>query len=273
MESSDIRYLIDQGKTYFANHAYKKAEVIFQKIVSSKKQFADVYNMLGLVYHQTGQFQKAIHSFDQALEINPEYTEAMLNLSVLYNDLGEYKESKKLLAKAQKLSKTGYKDKLAPLVRAKLANKHADMGDTYRGLGLYKQAIEEFKKALELAPHFYDIRCRLGICLREINKKSDAIKEFQKIVKEKPSYLDGQIQLGVTYYSSGKKTEAAKIWAKLSKSHPDHELVKMYSALAGAASISPKKTATKKKITKSSTKKTSSKSKPKTAKKATRKKK
>jgi tetratricopeptide (TPR) repeat protein len=257
---SDIKYLIDQGKNFLANQAYKKAESIFVKIVSNNKKFADVYNMLGVIYHQTGQFEKAISHFKNALEINPNYTEAMLNLSVLYNDLGEYKLSKKLLNDAQKLNKSSYKDKLAPLVKAKLSNQHADLGDTYRGLGLYPQAITEFKKALELAPHFYDIRNRLGICLREDNKKAQAIKEFQKIVKEKPSYLDAQIQLGVTLFSSGKKLEAAKLWLKLAKAHPENELVNMYLELSADTidKMQAKKTSSKKNSPKKKAKKKTS---------------
>lgn len=228
---SDIRYLIEQGKNYFKNQAYQKAEVIFQKIIANKKEFADVYNMMGVINHQLGQFHRAIHFFQKALKINPHYTEAMLNLSVLYNDLGEYKLSKQLLAKSKKENRKA-NDKLDPFIRGKLSNKHAEIGDVYRGVGLFREAIAEYHRALDLAPHFYDIRNRLGICLREEGKKKEALKEFQRIAKEKPTYSEARIQLGITHYSLGQKADARKVWKKLAEHNPKHELVRMYLKLS-----------------------------------------
>ncbi len=228
---SDIRFLIEQGKSYFKNQAYLKAETIFNKIIAGKKEFADVYNMLGVINQQGGQFNKAIAYFQRALKINPSYTEAMLNLSVIYNDLGEYKLAKQILAKSKKqTAKKG--DKLDPFLRGKLANKHAEVADIYRGVGIYGRAIDEYQHALELAPHFYDIRNRLGICLREEGLKKEALKEFQKIAKEKPTYTEAQIQLGITLYSLSKKKEARQVWLKLIGQNPKHELVRMYLKLS-----------------------------------------
>lgn len=227
----DIRYLIDQGKQFFKNQAYRKAETIFLKLIGGQHEFADVCNMLGVIYHQTGQFSKAISFFQRALKINPNYTEALLNLSVLHNDLGEYKAARQLLAKSKKnLERSG--DKIDPFVKGKLANKHAEMGDLYRGVGLYERAVREFNTALGLAPHYCDIRYRMAVCLREEGKKQEALKEFQKIIREKPAYIDAQIQIGITLFSQGKKKEARQIWTKLAKINPKHQLVRLYLRLS-----------------------------------------
>ena len=45
-------------------------------------------------------FRKAQNAFEHALAINPGYTEAALNLAVLYNDLGKYTEAKVAYARA-----------------------------------------------------------------------------------------------------------------------------------------------------------------------------
>lgn len=242
---TDIRHLISQGKNYFKRQAYEKAELIFQKILDSKKEFADVYNMMGVICHQGGEFSKAIDHFEKALAINPHYTEAMLNLSVLYNDLGEYNLSEKLLRASKKKSSVG-QTQMAPFVKAKLANKHAEVGDLYRGIGHFERAILEYEAALKLAPHFYDIRNRYAVCLREAGKKKQALNELKNIVKAKKSYLDAYIQLGLTFYSVGEHEKALQIWQKLNKKFSQNDLVAMYLRLTEAALKQKESTLTKK---------------------------
>jgi len=100
---ADIRYLVEQGKTLFRNQDYQKAERTLLRVTSLHHGYADVFNMLGMIYHQGGEFSKSIAHFKKALKINPTYTEALLNLSILYNDIGEYKLSKQLLNKSKKI--------------------------------------------------------------------------------------------------------------------------------------------------------------------------
>lgn len=227
----ELKQLLDEGRALFKNQVYKKAESVFLKILSGKNEFADVYNMLGVINHQQGQFNKAITYLQRALKINPNYTEAKLNLSVLYNDLGEYKLSKGL---ADQENKANGKSRggLPSLYRAKLANKHAEMGDLYQGLGLIHDAILEYKKALEFAPHFHDIALKMGVCLRETGKIQQAMKVFAQIVKASPNFADAKIQLGITCYISGKINDARRIWTSVdSRKNP---LAEMYLRLSAA---------------------------------------
>lgn len=216
-------------------HQFDKAQRIFLQLIEKTPYFADVFNMLGVINHNSGQFNDAVKFFEQALKINPKYTEALLNLAVLYNDLGEYKKARKLYSKVQAKSREHKGSKMDPFIRAKLANKHAEVGDIYEGIGFYREAIEEYKKALKLAPNFHDIRCKMAICLREQRKFPDSIKEFRKVIKANPKYHYAQIQLGVTQYAAGKTKEAVKQWNTVLKKVPDHEGAKMYLRLAEGA--------------------------------------
>ena len=216
-------------------HQFDKAQKCFLQLVEKTPYFADVYNMLGVINHSSGQFSDAVVFFEKALKINPKYTEALLNLAVLYNDLGEYKKARKLYAKVQSKSREHKGSKMDPFIRAKLANRHADVGDIYEGIGFYKEAIEEYNKALKLGPNFHDIRCKLATCLREQGKYADAVKEFRKVIKSNPKYHYAQIQLGVTQYAAGKTKEAVKQWNTVLKKVPGHEGAKMYLRLAEGA--------------------------------------
>ena len=49
-----------------------------------------------MVFHDQGQFARAQRAFEAALRLNPAYTEAALNLAVIYNDMGKYREAKEV---------------------------------------------------------------------------------------------------------------------------------------------------------------------------------
>ena len=223
----NIRAYIEQGKVYYQNQQYKKAETCFQEVIDAKKDFADVHNYMGLILHQKQLFGDAIKSFEKALKINPRYTEALLNLSILYNDMGEYDKAKKLVLQSKKdASKT--KAVMDPFIRSKLANKHAEVGDWYRGVGAFAQAVEEYQKALHLEEKYVDIRTKMAICLREIGQKDKCLVELKRVLKDNPKFADAHIQLGITHYAHHKKEEAVKVWKTAAKTFPTNKTLKMY---------------------------------------------
>lgn len=224
----EFKELFDQGKRHLEGKNYLRAEQSFQKILRSGKRYADVLNMLGVVYHVEGKFNNAIESFEEALRINPHYTEASLNLAVLFNDLGEYKKAKNLYVRIQKRRSPAGLD---PMTRGKIANLHARLGDTYRELGRHEEAIGEYTKALGLCPAFVDIRTKLGIAYRENNQKELSEKELRAAASQNSLFKEALLQLGVTYYAMGRKEKAAEVWQKLLQKDKDHEIARMYLRL------------------------------------------
>ena len=222
----DVYQLIEEGKFFFKSQKYKKAEELLKMVVAQKKDFADVYNYLGLIFHEEGNYSEAIKSFKKALQINSHYTEAMLNLSILYNDIGEYDNAKKLVNLSRKDAKSTTAA-IDPFIRSKLANKHAELADRYQGVGAYKEAIEEYNKALGLE-NYADIRTKMAVCLREKGDVKGALAELKLAVKNNAKFADAQIQLGLTLYAMGKKTEARKIWKTAEKKFPKNKTIKMY---------------------------------------------
>lgn len=223
----DLAQLIEEAKFFFYSHKFKKAEELFQKVVAQRKDFADIHNYLGLIAHEEGRYGEAIKCFKSALKINPRYTEAMLNLSILYNDVGDFDSAKKLVMKSRKDAKSG-KSAMDPFIRSKLANKHAEVADWYYGIGSFNEAIGEYKKALDLEGKYADIRTKMAVCLREKGDLKGAMKELKEAVKTNSKCADAHVQMGITYYAMGKKTEARKVWRSAAKKFPPNKSIKMY---------------------------------------------
>jgi len=231
MES--MKEMLRIGKQHFEQRRYAEAEHYLRKVIEENPRYADVFNMLGVISHVEGKFASAIDNFEQALKINPRYTEATLNLAVLYNDLGQYDKAKKLYSRLK--TRKGEKSfSIEPVLRGKLSNLHADIGDIYRSIGLFAFAIEEYRKALMLNPTYLDIRTKLGQALRENGRVNDSLEQLKEVLKKKSAYSPALIQLGVTYYTMDRIGDAKKAWKKALEQEPGNEYAKMYIRLCEA---------------------------------------
>src|SRR5512146_284727 len=176
-----LRQALALGRGYYLKKDYALAEQYLTQVVEENQSFADVYNMLGVIYHDQGQYQKALRAFEAALRLNPGYTDAALNLAVTYNDTGKYKEAQETYRHA--LSRSGARGgKVDRFVQGKLANMYAEVGDVWLSSGLYAGAVQEYRRALELGPAFADLRAKLAGAVRDSGEREAAIREYEEVV-------------------------------------------------------------------------------------------
>ena len=213
--------------TLLAGGRLDEAEQILIDLHQRNPDFADICNKMGQLYFQKGDYLRAKEFLNRAVRLNPYYTEASLNLAVTLNEIGQYNEAKKIIDQAKDRVKER-KSLIDPFIAGKLANRHKELGDIYRELGLLESSSEEYRKALSLAPGFADIQVRLGVALREMGFIDDALEVFSKAAATRPDYLDSRIQLGITFFSRGFVDRAATEWREVLKVDPDNQRAKMY---------------------------------------------
>jgi tetratricopeptide (TPR) repeat protein len=219
--------LLKLGREAYRKKEYSRAESYLAQVVEDQGAFADVFNMLGVIYHDRGLFSKAQKNFERALSINPNYTEAALNLAVTYNDLGRYEEARAIYARVLEVGKNE-PGELDPFVRGKVANLYADIGDIYQSAGLYDTAAVEYRRALTLGPGFVDIRLKLAQSLRDAGKREEALEELRRVIQERPSFVPARVHLGITLYSMGRLAEAVAEWQEALRLEPDNRSCQMY---------------------------------------------
>jgi len=222
-----IKQALLLGREHYAKREFEKAEQLLRQVLEVDDRFADVHDMLGVISHSRGNFLQAEHHFERALQLNPSYTEAALNLAVTYNDRGKYEAAREVYTRIQG-KPTGSLATLDPFARGKLANMHADVAQAYADCGLPRQAIEELEKAVGLCPHFADLRTRLGNLLREAGEHARAKEHFEAAVGARPNYVVARVQLGVTLLALGDPNGAEESWKKALEIEPDNTQAKMY---------------------------------------------
>lgn len=222
--------LLVLGRELYQKGELDRAEHVLGQVLEKTDQFADVHNMVGFILHSRGDFVAAERHFERAVEINPSYTEALMNLALTYNDLHKYQAAKDVYARMQRAEgKTGLQD---PFARGKIANMHADLAQAYIDVGSPDEAILELKKAVALCPTFPDLWTRLGSLHRDSGNLGFAREAYESALKAAPRYVQARVLLGVTLLSMGQREEAQAAWNEALAIEPGNKSAQMYLRLA-----------------------------------------
>jgi Flp pilus assembly protein TadD len=224
----EIKHRLSLGREFYEAGKYADAEPHLQAVLASHDEYADVQNMIGVVRFDRGDIDGARQAFARALEVNPHYTEAALNLSVCYNETGDYEKAREVYERARHTPAGGGLDNLDAFARGKIANLHRDVGDAYFGVHLHDLAIREYRNALSVCPTFPDIRTRLGTALRDLGRIDEALDEFKGVVEASPDFAPGRVAYGVTLWQASRIPEARAQWERALELDPNHRTCRVY---------------------------------------------
>lgn len=220
------RRAVQQARRSFERGEDDAALAQLERLIRRRDGFADLHYMVGLLHERRNDHAAAARSLRRALRINPSYTEALLALASVYEQQGDFARSEELAARARLVGRGD--GGLDATTRGKLANLQAALGDAYREVGEVREAIEAYRKALDRAPGFHDIRYRLGTALREVGLPSQAAAEFRRVLRGNPRFLDAAVQLGLTFYSMGRTARAIREWEEVLERDPSRDDARMY---------------------------------------------
>ncbi len=85
--------LLDSAIKYHHQGNYAKAKQMYSKIIESDRENAKVLHNLALIHNQEGNSETSIELILAALEIQPTFRKAMLNLANIFAALGKYSQA------------------------------------------------------------------------------------------------------------------------------------------------------------------------------------
>lgn len=226
-----LKQLLLLGREHYDKGEHEKAEYLLRQLVSKTSSFADVYDMLGVIAHSRGDFVEAEKLFRRAVEINPNYTEAQLNLMVTCNELGKYDVARKIYSQVRHKSglTSGNTD---PFARGRIANMHAATSQAYQDAGMLPDAIKELEKAVQLCPTFADLRTKLAHLYRDAGDDGRAVAELEAAKETNPKYINARLSLGVLLLSRGNTVRAIEEFEQVVAVEPKNQRAEMYLRLA-----------------------------------------
>jgi tetratricopeptide (TPR) repeat protein len=223
----DVGKVYEEGRAAFAAGDFAVAEKCFTQVLRHHSDWPELYGKLGTIYHHKGRFTDAVKLYAHALQLNPKYVEARLNLAVLLNDMGRYEHAGRLLEKMSKI--VPYPGRLS---MGSLATNHMSTGDAYFNLQLFNHARVEFEHATKLRPGWPDLRTKLGITYRRLGRFQDAVRELETAVALNPESAHSRTELALCRFQSGDRQRGVSEWEGVLNRWPDHEPARRYLEMA-----------------------------------------
>jgi tetratricopeptide (TPR) repeat protein len=160
---------------------------------------ANFYMMRAELYQNIGEDNLALADYDQAIRINPAYSEAQIARGRLYVKLGEYE-----LALA---------DYDAFISRYDLPREVLERGRLYYRLGDCESAMNDFTYIIEdngtLSSGFWsDALAMRGLCQMDLGNYELAIEDLLRAIEENRYNDEAYLYLGRVYHTQGRYEEA-----------------------------------------------------------------
>jgi tetratricopeptide (TPR) repeat protein len=226
-----LKQLLLLGREHYQKREFDKAGYLLKQVVQQTDRFADVFDMLGVIAHSQGDFAEAERSFEKAVSLNPNYTEAQLNLMVTYNDLGKYDSAREIYVRVRGRA-AGGDGPADPFAMGKIANMHAEISQAYQDAGMIAEAVIELERAVALCPTFADLRTRLATLYRDTGHKERAREQLEIVKQHNPSYIQARVLLGVALLSSGEYDAAIGEFQAVLELDAEHKSAQMYLKIA-----------------------------------------
>ena len=144
------------GKILIRTGQSEKAEGLYQMLLekaSSDTDRAQYLNQLGVLYHNMGDYSKALSSYEQSLEIkkvalppnHPLLATSYNNIGSVYDNMGEYSKALSSHQRSLEIRKVAL-----PPNHPDLATSYNNIGLVYKNMGEYSKALSYYERSLEI---------------------------------------------------------------------------------------------------------------------------
>ncbi len=171
-----------------------KASRACELAVNFGKRTSTGYTCSGVVYNGTGQYERAVQEFQQALKLDPTSDDSYLGLAGSYEQLGKLGDAETTYGQAVR-------------VRPQYWGGYNRLGAFYWRTGRYPEAVDMFQKVVALAPDNNLGYSNLGAVSIEQGRYPDAISWFRRSVAIRPTY-EAYSNLATTLFYLGRFDEA-----------------------------------------------------------------
>ena len=169
------------------------------------------YYAEGIAEHERGRENLAVGPLEKAVQIDPEFALALMKLAVVHSNMGHSNLKRQYAERALK-----HVDRLTPRERYYIEGYYySDRNET---LG---QAIDAYRKALELYPDAASSRNNVALLYLELERYDEAIREYEELRRRSFEFPGTYRSLAYAYGSLGAFDKALAVLDGFTREHPD----------------------------------------------------
>ena len=195
LEPQSVSATIEIGICHLKVGEYGKAIDCFKKAREINPWNVQSYYNAGIAYDiGFKRVDLAIVEYEKAIEIDPKYIPARINLITCFRTVKKTNAALELAKKSLEI------DPSDPKLHYMLGQ--IMLWDLNRG----EEALREYKKTLELDPNYAQAYVQIGNYYDRQKKYPRALEQYQKAVSINPNGADAYVQMGICYENMGKYT-------------------------------------------------------------------
>ena len=162
---------------------------------------------MAIQHHQAGELQQAESIYQQILQVDPHYSDALHLLGVVAGQMGNYS-----------LALERIQQSIA--INDKIAMYYGNLGNTYKELERMDEAIASYQQALALDDSAADIYDNLGVALQKNGQFEAAIQCHQRAIELDPNQSNAYYNLGILLAEQYQLTKAIQCYEKAIQLNP-----------------------------------------------------
>ncbi len=170
---------------------------------------AEKYFCLAQALQRIGQPADAVAALDKCLQFNADTLAVNMEKVAVYRKTGDFDAATKQLKACANLAKVS-------------GEYHYQLGRLQEAQGLYTEAANSYKAALDLAPDHQKARFHLAYRHDLSGDEQTALDYYRQIAAKGPFYVSALMNMAVIYEDLGKFAKAAQCVDMVLESHPTH---------------------------------------------------
>ncbi|VAX29715.1 hypothetical protein MNBD_NITROSPINAE05-572 [hydrothermal vent metagenome] len=176
------------------------------------------YN-LGEVYIDLSRFSEALPSLQEAIRINPKHRSAYYQLGFAMIEMGRDEEAIEPLETSLQLSAK------SQATKKRLAQAHTNISVMLGRRKQFKESMHHIQEAIRVQPDYGPAYLSMGICLTDLGRYEEALEQFKKALQlDKNLVVDANYNFGIVYSKLGSPEKAIEHYQEAIKVNPKSAL-------------------------------------------------
>ena len=194
------------------NHQEGKTDIaqeLYNQVLKNNPNHSQALNNLAVIFTNLKEYQKAKDCYKKAIESDPNYADAHNNLGVVFKELRDDQKAKDCYEKAIELNPN-------------YVNAHYNLGTIFINLGEHQKAKGCYEKAIELNPNYVNAHNNLGTIFINLGEHQKAKECYEKAIEINPNHVNAHNNLATIFQKLGENQKAKECYKKVIKLDPNY---------------------------------------------------